>query len=344
MQPSVQPGYAPRIDRSRRQLTSLLTAALAVLGLALAAPSAMADQRPTAQTGAATVSASTSATLAGVVDPNGSDTWYSFVYGVGRYDGHTPLARAGAGPDPVAVSAPIAGLTPATTYHVRLIAFSHHGFSRGDDVPFTTAAALAPALAPPPAPSTAGSSAPAPPPVLGQSVNADVRSGTVTVKVPGAPDYVALTDLTSLPVGSILDTREGSVTLNTALPGGKTQSAIFHGGLFEVRQPQGAGGLTEVVLRGALTGCSSAGARAAAVSKKKRKPPRRLWGSDSKGKFRTRGGNSVATVRGTAWYVEDRCDGTLTRVSKGSVSVYDRGRHRTVVVRAGHSYLARSIR
>jgi hypothetical protein len=25
------------------------------------------------------------------------------------------------------------------------------------------------------------------------------------------------------------------------------------------------------------------------------------------------------------------------------VSVYDRGRHRTVVVRAGHSYLARSI-
>ena len=344
MQPSVQPGYAPRIDRSRRQLTGLLTAALAVLGLALAAPSAMADQRPTAQTGAATVSAPTSATLAGVVDPNGSDTWYSFVYGVGRYDGYTPLARAGAGPDPVAVSAPIAGLTPATTYHVRLIAFSHHGFARGDDVPFTTAAALAPALAPPPAPSTAGSSAPAPPPVLGQSVNADVRSGTVTVKVPGAPDYVALTDLTSLPVGSILDTREGSVTLNTALPGGKTQSAIFHGGLFEVRQPQGAGGLTEVVLRGALTGCSSAGARAAAVSKKKRKPPRRLWGSDSKGKFRTRGGNSVATVRGTAWYVEDRCDGTLTRVSKGSVSVYDRGRHRTVVVRAGNSYLARSIR
>jgi len=86
-------------------------------------------------------------------------------------------------------------------------------------------------------------------------------------------------------------------------------------------------------------------ARAAATSKKKkRKPPRRLWGRDSKGNFRTRGGNSVATVRGTAWFVEDRCDGTLTRVSKGSVSVYDRGRHRTVLVRAGHSYLARAIR
>ncbi len=347
MRATVPPGYAPRIDRSRRQFAGLLTAALACLGLALAAPTAMANQPqpPTAQTGTATVSSPASATLAGVVDPNGSDTWYSFVYGVDRYDSHTPLARAGDGPDPVAVSAAIAGLTPGATYHVRLIAFSHHGFGRGDDVPFTTVVPVVPAITPPPTSSTAGSSAPPPPPVLGQSVNAGVRSGTVTVKVPGAPGYVALTDPASLPVGSILDTREGSITLNTALPGGKTQSAIFHGGLFEVRQPQGAAGLTELVLRGALTGCSSSGARAAAVSKKKkRKPPRRLWGSDSKGKFRTRGGNSVATVRGTAWYVEDRCDGTLTRVSKGSVSVYDRGRHRTVVVRAGHSYLARSIR
>ena len=261
MRSTVQPGYAPRIDRSRRQPTGLLIAALACLGLALAAPSAMANQPPTAQTGAATVSGPASATLAGVVDPNGADTWYFFVYGVDRYDGHTPLARAGDGPDPVAVSAAIAGLTPATTYHVRLIAFSHHGFARGDDVPFTTATAVAPTLAPPATPSTAGSGAPAAPPVLGQSVNVDVRSGTVAVKLPGAPGYVALTDLTSLPVGSILDTREGSITLNTALPGGKTQSAIFHGGLFEVRQPQGAGGLTELVLRGALTGCSSGGAR-----------------------------------------------------------------------------------
>ncbi len=348
MRAPVRPEYAPRIDRSRRQLIGLLTAALACLGLALAAPSAMADQAPTAQTGAATPSGPASATLAGVVDPNGPDTWYFFVYGVDRYDSHTPLARAGGGGDPVAVSAVVDGLTAGATYHVRLIAFNHRGFGRGDDVPFTMAAPgvpVVPTVTPLPAPSSAASGAPAAPPVLGQTVNADVRSGAVTVKVPGAPGYVALTDLTSLPVGSILDTREGAINLNTALPGGKTQSAIFHGGLFEVRQPKGAAGLTEVVLRGALTGCSSGGARAAAVSrKKKRKPPRRLWGSDSRGKFRTRGGNSVATVRGTAWYVEDRCDGTLTRVSKGSVSVYDRGRRRTVVVHAGHSYLAHSIR
>ena len=150
MRATVQRGYAPRIDRSRRQYTGLLAAALACLGLALAAPSAMANQPPTAQTGAATASEPASANLAGVVDPNGSDTWYFFAYGVDRYDRRTPLARAGDGPDPVAVSAAIAGLTPGTTYHVRLIAFNHHGFARGDDVPFTTAVPVVPALAPPP--------------------------------------------------------------------------------------------------------------------------------------------------------------------------------------------------
>ena len=38
----------------------------------------------------------------------------------------------------------------------------------------------------------------------------------------------------------------------------------------------------------------------------------------------------------------DRCDGTLTRVVEGSVRVRDRVRHRTVIVRAGRSYLARA--
>jgi hypothetical protein len=342
----VQPGYPARIDRLRSLLTGPLIAVLACLGLALAAPTAMAQDGPAAQTGAASAVDASSATLAGAVDPNGSDTWFVFAYGVSDYDSHTTPMRAGDGEGPVAVSAPVASLGPSTTYHVRLIAFNRHGFARGDDVPFTTAAPAAPQ---PPAPlpsqtTPAGAASSVAPPVLGQSVNVDVRSGKVLVKVPGAAGYVPVSDFTALPVGSILDTRDGSITLRSALPGGTTQAAIFHGGLFEVRQPATAGGLTELVLRGALTGCPKSSARTAATSKKKkRKPPRRLWGSDSKGKFRTRGGSSVATVRGTSWYVEDRCDGTFTRVSKGSVSVYDRGRKRTVIVRAGHSYLARSI-
>jgi hypothetical protein len=37
----------------------------------------------------------------------------------------------------------------------------------------------------------------------------------------------------------------------------------------------------------------------------------------------------------------DRCDGTLTAVKRGRVAVRDFRRKRTVVVRAGKSYLAR---
>jgi hypothetical protein len=47
-------------------------------------------------------------------------------------------------------------------------------------------------------------------------------------------------------------------------------------------------------------------------------------------------------VRGTRWDTADRCDGTLTRVRFGTVAVNDFVRHKTVIVRAGQSYLARA--
>jgi hypothetical protein len=320
--------------------------------MALAPAVARAD-RPSVATGAPTEVTSTSATFNGTVTPNGSSTSYSFVYGTTRYTAHSALASAGNAGTPFSVSAHVDGLTAATTYHVRLVAFNRDGLGFGDDVAFATLATaiptpVPPAPTPPPpppqlTPGSALSGAAAPPPVLGESVNLDARSGAVTVKVPGSDDYVGLSKLSSVPVGSLVDTRGGTVTLRTALPGGQTQSGIFHGGLFEVRQPKDAKGLTELKLRGAGPDCGKGSARAASVDKtkkKKRKKRRALWGRDSGGAFRTRGGNSVATVRGTSWYTEDRCDGTLTRVSQGSVTVRDLVNHRTVIVRAGHSYLA----
>jgi len=183
---TVQPGYAPR----HRPLSSSASrpgfiAALACLGLALAGrrdgpPAADGPDR------AATVSTRL-ATLSRRGDPKRSDTWYFFVYGFDRYDGRTPLARAGDGLDPVAVSAPITGLTPATILSRapdRLSTIT--AIARGDDVPFTTVVPVAPPLAPGAHALDAGSAVP-PRRVLGQSVNADVRSGTVTVKVHRRP-------------------------------------------------------------------------------------------------------------------------------------------------------------
>ena len=82
----------------------------------------------------------------------------------------------------------------------------------------------------------------------------------------------------------------------------------------------------------------------AAAKKPKKKPHkviRQLWSKDNHGKFQTYGHNSVATVRGTEWITQDRCDGTLTRVIQGTVTVRNNKTHRTVTITAGHSYLAR---
>ena len=75
---------------------------------------------------------------------------------------------------------------------------------------------------------------------------------------------------------------------------------------------------------------------------KRRPPSNRLWGKDDKGRFSTHGANSAATVRGTKWLTEERCDGTLTRVVTGRVLVRDLRTGRSVLLTAGHAHLARA--
>jgi hypothetical protein len=129
---------------------------------------------------------------------------------------------------------------------------------------------------------------------------------------------------------------------------GATQAAVFSDGSFTVRQskPKRGPAITDLVLSGgSFAGCAPVARRsgAPAASAAARKPVRRLWGSGH-GRFRTKGRHSAATVRGTVWLTEDRCDGTLTRVKRGVVAVEDFGARRTVVVRAGHTHLARASR
>ncbi len=177
-----------------------------------------------------------------------------------------------------------------------------------------------------------------PPPVAGKSVNAKVRRGKVRVKVPGSKKFVDLEDPVQVPIGSIFDTLKGMVTLTSAadLKGG-TQNAWFYTGIFKVGQTKGANPITELSLADVKPSCRKTGKASAAAAKKK---SRKLWG-DGKGKFRTTGQFSSATVRGTKWVVIDRCDGTLTRVVRGSVTVRDFKRRKTVIVKAGKQYLAR---
>ncbi len=339
-----------------------MLAALAACALAGATAQASDQTPPVAQTLAPTSLAGAVIVLHGTVDAGRQKTTYWFEVGPTTAYGSTTQPATMNKKGPVPVMAIVPGLLKSGTYHARLVARNDDGVSLGADVIFT-GAGLIPAANPPAPGSNAGADpnsdpgsdpdpgadtgvppvlAPPAPPELGQTLGAAPRAGSVLVRLPGSTRAVALTDAASIPVGTIVDARKGTVALSSALPGDDTQTGTFHGGLFEVRQPTGARGMTELVLRGPLPTCTGGGARAAAASA--RRPPRGLWGRDDHGRFRTRGSNSVATVRGTEWYVEDRCDGTLTRVSKGSVSVRDLRRQRTVIVDAGKSYLARSAR
>ncbi len=171
-------------------------------------------------------------------------------------------------------------------------------------------------------------------PEVGKFVDAALVSGTVLIKTPGASGYEPLgpDEQRQIPVGSLVDTREGRVRITHALPDGELQSSDFYEGLFEVTQDES--GLTTATLTGgSFAKCASDG-QARVIRR-----VRRLRAVAS-GRFRTRGRHSAATVRGTAWTVTDRCDGTLTLVNRGSVAVRDFRRHKTITVRAGKSYLA----
>jgi len=172
-----------------------------------------------------------------------------------------------------------------------------------------------------------------PPPIAGETVNVSRAEGIVKIKLPGSDEFFELEDGQQVPVGSTFDTSKGRVTLRAA----GSQKAWFYEGVFKLGQTRGAKPLSTVTLTGKLS-CGGGGKANAAAKKK-----RRLWG-DGKGKFRTKGEFSSATVRGTKWLVEDRCDGTLTRVKKGKVAVRDFVRKRTVIVRAGRQYLAKRRR
>lgn len=178
-------------------------------------------------------------------------------------------------------------------------------------------------------------------PKLEQSVAVARGSGSVTVKLPGAAGYRRLETGSVIPTGSVIDTLKGSVNLTSALPSGSRQTGRFRGGIFKIGQSRN--GYVDLYLRGAT--CKGKKARGkASISKRRRGKARRLFGSDKGGRFRTHGRNSHATVRGTKWVVEDRCDGTLTRVTEGAVDVRDFAKKRTVRVKAGESYLARPRR
>jgi hypothetical protein len=208
---------------------------------------------------------------------------------------------------------------------------------------------------------TCGTGGLPPPPLAGRTVVYRLVSGQVFIRYPAGQEppfagsgtassaaraaqtgFIPFRGAANVPLGSTVDTRRGRIAVTAAADlRGRTQRADFFAGIFTLRQSRGRRPTTDVRLASASfrRSCRGRGARAA----QSRKVLGRLFGR-GRGRFRTRGRFAAATVRGTTWLTEDRCDGTLIRVTSGRVAVFDRGRRRTVVVRAGRSYLARATR
>jgi hypothetical protein len=203
-------------------------------------------------------------------------------------------------------------------------------------------------------------------PVIGQSVNVRPEKGTVKVQLArgtskaaakrlGFPAiarkrFVPLRAGLQIPVGSLLDTQRGTVRLLSAgLPTPTStgfQGASFSGSRFQVRQA-GNNPLTSLIAKDSLGKCNTkvprGGARKVVVARKR---SRTLFGS-GKGRFRTRGRNSSATVRGTTWVQKDTCTTTTTLVKSGTVVVHDFAKRRNITIKSTGKrkrYVARAPR
>jgi len=205
-------------------------------------------------------------------------------------------------------------------------------------------------------PAPTPSPASVPKPVLAKSANVERVSGTVLIEVPGSTRFVPLSTLQNIPIGATINATNGSVQVTVALPNGKTQTGIYFGGEFILRQ--GHNGETIAVLTGgSFKGCPKppkskkhtsgkqskdrTGTQLARIARfTKKTPVRHLW-TNAHGNFTTKGKYGAAAVRGTEWLTQDQCDGTFFRVTRDVITVTSFAVHnRKTTVREGHSFLA----
>lgn len=96
---------------------------------------------PSVTTGAASALTGSSASVAGTVDTRGLDTAYRVEFGSTTACGRQVAATAPRASAVSGVSLSLAGLTPLTTYHYRLVATGPDGTASGSDRTFATTAA-----------------------------------------------------------------------------------------------------------------------------------------------------------------------------------------------------------
>jgi hypothetical protein len=168
------------------------------------------------------------------------------------------------------------------------------------------------------------------------------------VTLPGNKLPTVLKGVATLPVGTLVDATDGSISIHVASNRYATTdrryrdaTVVLSAGIFRIRQARAQTGVTRVVQVPVEFQLVSAAGAEAKCSRTAKGVVRTLTAS-GKGVFRVTGKASRADGRDAAWTTTDRCDGTLTRVSKGHAKVTKTKGRRGIVVRAGHRYLVKA--
>lgn len=258
--------------------------------------------------------------LSGSIDPDGNPRVLGSAPDIGAFEtaGGQPAAGGDGGDDPGTLAAP--AVSPGDPSGLPLVPLTDP--MAGLDLPV---------------------------PRYGRTLALAPAAGRIFVQAPGHRRFVVLGTAATVPVGSLVNAKAGAVRLVSARDAnGTPQGSVFAGSTFAVGQQKGD---TVLSLRGgSFSSCPRRGAHGAAKASIARRRVgrhaviRQLWGRDHGGRFQSRGRFAAALVRGTTWLTQDRCDGTLIRVTQGTVTVRNLVTGRRVTVRAGHSYLARTGR
>jgi Big-like domain-containing protein len=208
-------------------------------------------------------------------------------------------------------------------------------------------------------------------PVAGMTANVAVIQGTVLISLPrhapraagaegpSSATYVPLKGGGTIPVGSTVDATNGTVMLATAADyhgaldrKHRIQTGIFSAAIFTIEQQTAkqqekhshrkATGMPPTNLRLITPAATTATSRCHAKGAPGRAIVREM-SARAKGFFRVIAAASVTIVRNAQWTVEDRCDGTLTGVGRGTATVTYLLHHRPVskVVKAGAGLLVK---
>jgi hypothetical protein len=202
------------------------------------------------------------------------------------------------------------------------------------------------------------------PPAAGETAVVKLLSGEVFVKLPAraalgfdgmrAPfqdtGFVPLKGVASVPVGSTVDARKGELSVQSAANGyaakdrrARKTEARIRAGMFAIKQAR----LKQKAKKSASIGTdiglvTPAGAATACAASKTSKGVVRSLSVVAKGVLRTLAGAANATAKDATFIATDRCDGTLTQVGKGKVSVAVKGKKKPITVRSGQGYFVKA--